>query len=138
WLIACKTRIGYGAPTKEGKASSHGSPLGTEEIKGARENIGWTHGPFEIPEAVLNAWRAAGSRGSVERRAWDARFAKVDAHQRETLAHPAGAVKGALADAIRSMKQAAAAETSEKATRVWSELTLEKLTAACPALIGGS
>jgi len=138
WLIACKTRIGYGAPTKEGKASSHGSPLGADEIKGARQNIGWPHGPFEIPDAILNAWRAAGAKGAKERQAWNERFAKVDAARREALAHPAGAVKGAIADAVRALKQAASAETAEKATRVWSELTLEKLTAACPALIGGS
>jgi transketolase len=138
WLIACRTRIGYGAPTKEGKASSHGSPLGADEIKGTRDNIGWAHGPFEIPEAVLGAWRAAGARGAETRAAWEARFARLDAGQREALAHPAGAAKGAIAEAIRSLKQAAAAATSEKATRVWSELTLEKLTAACPALIGGS
>ena len=138
WLIACKTRIGYGAPTKEGKASSHGSPLGADEIKGARENIGWPHGPFEIPDAVLSAWRSVGAKGAKDREAWEGRFAKLDAVAREALAHPAGAAKGAIAEAIRACKTAAAAETSEKATRVWSELTLEKLTAACPALIGGS
>jgi transketolase len=138
WLIACKTHIGFGAPTKEGKASAHGSPLGTEEIKGARENLGWPYGSFEIPDAVLNAWRSAGARGEKDRQAWEGRYAKLDAAKREALAHPAGAVKGAIADAIRACKQAAAAETSEKATRVWSELTLDKLTAACPALIGGS
>jgi len=138
WLIACKTHIGFGAPTKEGKASAHGSPLGAEEIKGARENLGWPYGSFEIPDAVLNAWRSAGARGEKDRQAWEGRYAKLDAAKREALAHPAGAVKGAIADAIRACKQAAAAETSEKATRVWSELTLDKLTAACPALIGGS
>jgi len=138
WLIACKTHIGFGAPTKEGKASAHGSPLGAEEIKGARENLGWPYGSFEIPDAVLNAWRSAGARGEKDRQTWEGRYAKLDAAKREALAHPAGAVKGAIADAIRACKQAAAAETSEKATRVWSELTLDKLTAACPALIGGS
>ena len=48
-LIACRTTIGFGAPTKAGKASAHGSPLGAEEIKGAREKLGWTFAPFEIP-----------------------------------------------------------------------------------------
>jgi transketolase len=138
WLIACKTRIGYGAPTKEGKASAHGSPLGADEIKGARERIGWPHAPFEIPEAVRAAWAKTGSRGAETRKAWEGRFAKLEAAKREALAHPAGAVKGAIETAIRAAKQAAAAETVQRATRVWSELTLEKLAAACPAMIGGS
>jgi transketolase len=67
-LIACKTIIGYGAPTKQGRASTHGEPLGAEEIKGTRERLGWTSAPFEVPERVLAAWRAAGSRGSIQRK----------------------------------------------------------------------
>ena len=63
-LIACKTIIGYGAPTKQGKASTHGEPLGADEIKGAREKLGWAHAPFEVPADVLAAWRAAGARGA--------------------------------------------------------------------------
>ena len=61
-MIACKTTIGYGAPTKAGKASSHGSPLGADEIKGAREKLGWSDAPFQIPADVLTQWRAAGQR----------------------------------------------------------------------------
>ena len=63
-LIACKTVIGYGAPTKQGKSSTHGEPLGADEIKGAREKLGWAHAPFEVPADVLAAWRAAGARGA--------------------------------------------------------------------------
>lgn len=139
WLIACKTRIGFGAPTKEGKASSHGSPLGADEIKGAREKIGWPHGPFEIPATVQAAWREAGARGAKEREAWEARFAKLDASKREALADPAGAAKAAVAEAIKGLKVAAAASgETVRATRIWSEMAIEKLTAACPAMIGGS
>lgn len=138
WLIACKTRIGFGAPTKEGKASSHGSPLGGEEIKGARERIGWLHEPFVIPDTVGAAWAAAGSRGAALRTAWDARFAKLEAGQREAMAHPAGAARTAIAAAVMGLKSAAASSETERATRVWSEQALEKLTTACPALIGGS
>src|SRR5476649_622759 len=61
-MIACKTTIGYGAPTKAGKSSSHGSPLGADEIKGAREKLGWSDAPFEIPADILSAWRTAGAR----------------------------------------------------------------------------
>ena len=61
-LIACKTTIGFGAPKKAGTASAHGSPLGADEIKGAREKLGWTSPPFEIPADILSAWRKAGER----------------------------------------------------------------------------
>src|SRR6187551_2750624 len=70
-MIACRTTIGFGAPTKAGKASSHGSALGAEEIKGAREKLGWPYAPFEIPADVLNWWRAAGQRSKSAHKAWD-------------------------------------------------------------------
>ena len=61
-LIACRTVIGYGAPSKAGTAATHGSPLGEEEIKGAREKLHWRHQPFEVPKPILASWRAAGTR----------------------------------------------------------------------------
>ena len=63
-FIACKTIIGYGAPTKQGTHATHGAPLGDEEIAGTRKALGWTAEPFEIPDDVLTAWRGAGSRGA--------------------------------------------------------------------------
>ena len=138
WLIACKTKIGFGAPTKEGKASSHGSPLGPDEIKGAREKIGWPHEPFVIPADVLGHWRSAGSRGATAREAWAQRWSKLDAKAREAIEHPAHAAGPAIDTAIAEMKSAAATSPTERATRIWSEMTIEKLVAACPALIGGS
>ena len=65
-LIACKTVIGKGAPTKAGKASSHGAPLGASEIEGARAALGWPHAPFVVPEAIRTAWLAAGAPGTPE------------------------------------------------------------------------
>jgi transketolase len=139
WLIACKTIIGYGAPTKQGKSSTHGSPLGADEIKGARETLGWTAAPFEIPADVLTAWRAAGSKGKDAHATWATRFAKVDAKTRGLFANPMNADgQAALTTAITETKAQFAADTSKRATRIWSELTIEKLTAAIPALIGGS
>src|SRR5262249_17782382 len=61
--IACRTTIGYGAPKKAGTAAAHGSPLGAEEIAGARAKLGWTAPPFVVPEPILAAWRAIGQRG---------------------------------------------------------------------------
>ena len=138
WLIACRTRIGFGAPTKEGKAAAHGSPLGADEISGARARLGWPHHPFSVPEPVLSRWRAAGLRGSAARQAWAERWAKLDRRAREAIEQPVHAYAEAATAAVSAAKAFAAAETAQRATRVWSELTLERLVTACPALIGGS
>src|SRR5690606_29367308 len=91
WLIACKTVIGYGAPTKAGKSSTHGEPLGAEEIAGAREKLGWSAAPFEIPDAVLAAWRAIGAKGAEANAAWRARFDTASADAKALLEQPTGA-----------------------------------------------
>ncbi len=138
WLIACKTIIGYGAPNKQGTAATHGSPLGADEIKAAREALGWPHAPFEIPENVRAHWIQAAKRGASEHAAWQKKYDALDTSVREAFEHPAKAASPEIAAAIKAMKQAASAEKTEKATRTWSELTLEKLTPALPGMIGGS
>lgn len=138
WLIACKTVIGYGAPKKQGTASTHGSPLGSDEISAARERLGWPHAPFDVPEPVLAAWRAAGRRGAAERSQWQARWAKVDSKMRASFEHPAAAAGDALTRAINEAKRKAAAETAKKATRQWSEFVLDHLVPVLPGLVGGS
>jgi transketolase len=137
-LIACRTVIGYGAPTKQGKASTHGSPLGAEEIAGARERLGWPHAPFEVPAHILAAWRTCGARGTGLRAAWTERWNALDPKVRHAVAHPARAAAPAVAAAIAAAKQAAAGATAKKATRAWSEAVLDHLIPALPALIGGS
>ena len=108
WLIACKTTIGYGAPTKAGKSSTHGEPLGDEEIKGTREKLGWPHAPFDIPEPVLLAWRAIGQRGGKERASWKSRLDKAGPTAAAALAEPAGSTrKTEVAKAIAAAKSAA-------------------------------
>ncbi|HEY0219262.1 MAG TPA: transketolase [Afipia sp.] len=139
-LIACKTIIAFGAPTKAGSEKSHGSPLGAEEIAGARKKLNWDAPPFEIPQDILNAWRAAGSRGKAAHDEWSKRFAAKDASVRGEFERRA---KGdlpvkALADAVASMKSALAAAPKDIATRTASEHALEVLTAAVPEMIGGS
>jgi transketolase len=139
WLIAAKTTIGFGAPTKAGKASSHGSPLGTEEIKGAREKLGWPHGPFVIPEEVLSAWRAAGVHSKAVHEAWTKSWTKVPATTRAAFADPMGAAQtAALTATIATFKSKTAAETTTKATRNWSEDTIGAVLPVLSALIGGS
>lgn len=139
WLIACKTVIGYGAPTKAGKSSTHGEPLGAEEIRGARERLHWPYEPFEVPEAALAAWRAAGSRHAEANATWKAKVAEADVGVRDALAVPAGTGQLArVSEAITEAKAAFAADTAKRATRVWSQLALERIVPVLPQLIGGS
>jgi transketolase len=136
WLIACKTIIGYGAPTKQGKASTHGEPLGGDEIKGAREKLGWSSPPFEMPETILSAWRAVGKRGAKAREMWSGRFANLKPESKALIDAPVDA--DGLAKAVAAAKAAFAKDETKRATRVWSQLTLEHLVPAMPGLIGGS
>ena len=138
-MIACKTTIGYGAPTKAGKASSHGSPLGADEIKGAREKLGWSEAPFQIPADVLTQWRAAGQRGKAAHKDWDKRLAALPADRRaEFERRMKGDLPGALNAAIRSLKEKLHAEPKEIATRTACEYALESIIPAVPEMIGGS
>src|SRR6516165_6197802 len=78
-LIACRTTIAFGAPTKAGTAAAHGAPLGAAEIAGARQRLGWNYPPFLIPESIRQEWRAAGARGEAVRHAWEARLQSLPA-----------------------------------------------------------
>ncbi len=69
-LIACKTIIGKGAPNKQGTSSTHGSPLGDEEVSAARDVLGWNHKPFEVPEDILSDWRGTAKSGAEARKTW--------------------------------------------------------------------
>jgi len=136
-LIACRTTIAYGAPTKAGTAASHGAALGEKEILGAREKLGWPHAPFQLPKDVLAAWRVAGARGAEPRRAWEARLGRADAKPEfERIA--AGRLPVKWADAIAAAKQKFAAEKKTIATRQASGDVLEFLAGAVPELFGGS
>ena len=139
-LIACKTTIGFGAPNKAGSEKSHGSPLGADEIAGARKNLKWDSPPFEVPQDILDAWRAAGSRGTAAREAWTKTLGAKNTGLRAEFERR---VKGdlpakALAEAVAKMKASLAATPKEIATRTASEQALEVLTAAVPEMIGGS
>ena len=139
-LIACKTTIGFGAPTKAGKSSSHGSPLGADEIVGARKALGWTAAPFEIPADILAGWRSAGARSKSAHADWSKKLAALDAAERAEFTRR---MKGdlpakALADAVRAVKDSLVATPKEIATRTACEFALESLIPALPEMIGGS
>jgi transketolase len=139
-LIACRTTIGFGAPTKAGTEKSHGSALGAEEIAAARQKLGWNAPPFEIPPPILDPWRAAGARGRPVRLAWQQRIAAIPTNQRAEFERR---VRGELptkklAAAVREVKEKLAQAPKEIATRAASELALGALTVALPEMIGGS
>ncbi|MFN3657569.1 MAG: transketolase [Pseudolabrys sp.] len=139
-MIACKTTIGYGAPTKAGKSSSHGSPLGGDEIKGAREAFAWAHAPFEVPADTLSAWRTAGARSKGAHADWSKRLAALDTAKRaEFERRMRGEISAeALKGAVRAVKESLAAAPKDIATRTACEFALESLIPAIPEMIGGS
>jgi Transketolase len=73
-MIACKTTIGFGAPTKAGTSKAHGEALGADELAGAKKALGWNYGPFEVPDDVLQAWRNVGKQGATAHADWRSRF----------------------------------------------------------------
>jgi transketolase len=136
-MIACRTVIGKGAPAKAGTAKCHGSPLGGDEIAGARAALGWAHGPFEVPEEVRAAWVAAGTRGVAARLDWEARLA-ASSRRGAFLAHHEGRLPDGWREAL-AVQRAGLSETGKAmATRKASGAALEVLTARVPALVGGS
>jgi transketolase len=138
-LIACRTTIGFGAPTKGGIEKSHGSPLGADEIAAARQRLGWTAPAFEIPADIQAQWRAAGERNRPARLAWEQRLAALEPDRHaEFLRRLSGDVAERLAPAVANVKQTLAQAPKDMATRAASELALDALTAAMPEMIGGS
>jgi transketolase len=136
-MIACKTIIGFGAPSKAGTASVHGSALGGAEAEGAKRALGWEHLPFTVPDEVYTPWREAGSRGSSARRAWLKRLAKHP-QRAEFERVMAGKLPDGWAEAMTAYKATLAEQKPKLATRQASQKALEVLVPAIPELIGGS
>ncbi len=136
-MIACRTVIGYGAPKKAGTSGSHGSPLGDEEIAGARAKLGWSAAPFEVPDAVLSAWRSAGARGAAAQKSWAEKLAKSD-NRAEFNVALSGDLPATFNDAINAFKKKTSEEKPKIATRISSQNTLEVIAPLVPELIGGS
>ena len=130
-VISCKTVIGFGSPNKSGKSSAHGSPLGDEEINLVRKKLKWKYGPFEIPQEILNEWRAIGAKGAKERKRWQ--------QKANNKINKLSNSDSKLFDKIFSTAKAAAIKDAKPtATRKSSEDILTLLTAEIPELIGGS
>jgi transketolase len=132
-LIACKTTIGYGAPTKAGTNKAHGEALGAEELKGAKEKLGISLEPFSVPDDVLKSWRQAGSRGAAARKEWEERFATLSNRKRaefdRRLRHERPA---ALAKAFKAHKKMLLETPQNIATRKSSESLIDAIADAMP------
>ena len=130
-VISCKTKIGYGSPNKSGKASSHGSPLGVDEIKLVRKALNWKTKPFDIPNKILNEWRKIGQRGEILEKKWNKSLKRKKIKFNQTL-------KNNFTTVLKKEKENAIKEPKSLATRKCSEMTLNALTKQKNNLIGGS
>ncbi|KMS59166.1 transketolase [Novosphingobium barchaimii LL02] len=134
-LVSCRTLIGKGAPNKQGGHDVHGSPLGTAEIEAAREYLGWTSAPFEIPAEIAGDWHLIGKRGTAVRADWEARLA-VNDQAAEFTRRMTGELPEM--DGIRAALAEWVAGDSNVATRKASENWLNVLAPAIPEMVGGS
>jgi transketolase len=132
-LIACKTTIGFGAPTKAGTAKAHGEALGADELKGAKEKLGISLEPFSVPDDVLSAWREAGSRGAAARKDWETQFSQLGNRKRAEFERRMRHERPAsLAKALKAHKKSLLETPQNIATRKSSESAIEAIAAAMP------
>ncbi len=140
-LICCKTVIGFGAPNKQGTASTHGAPLGDEEIAAARKELGWTSVPFEIPDDIASAWDGR-TRGAADENAWNERFAAYNEAHPELAAEFARRMAGKLPHGWCQHADKAIAEIDNEAaamaTRKASLRALNAFATFLPEMAGGS
>ncbi len=130
-VISCKTKIGYGSPNKSGKASSHGSPLGTEEIKLVRKELDWDYKPFQIPKNILNSWREIGKKGEKIEYKWNKIYRKKKGKINKFF-------KNDFIKSILIEKKIALEKSKSLASRKSSESIIDSLVKKNNTLIGGS
>jgi len=136
-LIACKTVIGFGAPTLAGSHKTHGAPLGDDEIQATRTALGWDHPPFEIPSDIRSLWQAIATRGREMHTQWQSRLDSSVKKSRFERAM-SGELPKALATRMRRYKKQLKAELPKVASRQASQMALEVINAAVPSMVGGS
>ncbi|MBY5402238.1 transketolase [Rhizobium leguminosarum] len=138
-MIACKTIIGFGFPTRAGTQKAHSDAPGEDEIAGARKILGWTSPPFEIPETLLSDWRKIGAKGQSARMAWAVRVQTASPGKRDDFERR---IKGELPSgwraAIAAAKRQLSGSEKDLATRQASGIVLNHLFDAIPELLGGS
>ncbi len=138
-IISCKTIIGYGSPNKSGKASSHGSPLGEEEINLVRKKLKWTSPPFTIPSQILEAWREIGKKGKSIEKKWNEVLNKKNPKiksELESMINNSNLHN--LEKIIKEEKTKYFTAKPDMATRQCSSSAIEVISKFLPELIGGS
>tara|TARA_R110002072_G_scaffold65295_1_gene161347 strand:- start:426 stop:2567 length:2142 start_codon:yes stop_codon:yes gene_type:complete len=136
-IIACRTTIGFGAPTKAGKSSSHGAPLGAEEIVGTRSALKWAHGEFDIPGDIRANWASTAMRGEAARAEWMARL-NQSSHKGDFERSQERSAPQSVFDALAAYRKQLCSDKPKLASRASSGQTLEVMIPAMPALVGGS
>ena len=138
-IISCKTVIGFGSPNKSGKASSHGSPLGDDEIALVRKKLKWPHASFKIPEDILNTWKKIGEKGDSLEKKWSSNLNKKNSKIKKELELIQDNINlNNLDTLINAEKEKYFKEKPSKATRECSSITIEAVTKLLPEIIGGS
>ena len=138
-IISCKTVIGFGSPNKSGKASSHGSPLGDEEIALVRKKLKWPYASFEIPKDILNSWKKIGEKGSLLEKKWTSALNKKNSKVKKELESIQNNINlNHLDSLINTEKKKYFYDKPSKATRECSSMTIEVVTKLLPEIIGGS
>ncbi len=136
-LIDCRTIIGFGAPSKQNSSQSHGSPLGSDEIAGMRENLKWPYAPFDLPAEIRQCWQAVGMRGEGARLVWEDRLARSpdkDLFLNELSGH----ISEDIFQAFQDFKKELSESQPDLATRKSSQKVLGFWVEKIPQLIGGS
>jgi hypothetical protein len=138
-MIACRTIIGFGFPTKAGTQKAHSDAPGEDEVAGAREILGWEHPPFVIPEDLLGEWRAIGAKGGKARAEWADRVGRApDGLRREFERRNAGELPADWRRAITAARREFVETGKALATRQASGAVIDHLFEAIPELLGGS
>ena len=138
-IISCKTVIGFGSPNKSGKSSSHGSPLGEEEIALVRKKLKWNNKPFEIPKEILKEWKSIGDKGELLEKKWNEVINKKNPQLRDKLNKTYNKNEfGDLENLIEKQKTKYFETKPDLATRQCSMATIESISSILPQLIGGS
>ena len=138
-LIACRTKIGFGSPNKQGKSSAHGSPLGLDEIELTKTRLKWNYKPFEVPNNIKNAWLNSGFRSIDRYKKWKSNLNKIGANSKKEYARRMkGKLPSNINKILNNFKKDCSYKEIAKATRQSSEMVINQIASYMPELIGGS